>query len=94
MIIKWTTRNGVRKALDVDAIMRLEYVPTPRPMLTVMTCDILDTICGRPEEPIDGYNPDNDTTEVITSDKENDISWTIPDQMVDLYEFLVKTKGD
>ena len=50
-MMKWTQRDGTIKSVDIDAIMRLEYVPNKeygRPMLTVLTCDIVDTITGRP----------------------------------------------
>lgn len=51
MMMKWIQRDGTRKSVDTDAIVRMEFVPNKKyghPMLTVMTCDIVDTIAGRP----------------------------------------------
>lgn len=94
MMMQWTTRGGVKKAVDVDAIMRLEFTSGVRPMLNIMTCDIMDTICGRPSEPVDGYNPENDTSEVVTSGQKGETHWSIPDQMEELHDYLVKEKSE
>lgn len=49
MMMKWIQRDGTKKSVDIDAIVRMEFVPNKKyghPMLTVMTCDIVDTIAG------------------------------------------------
>lgn len=101
MMMKWTQRDGIRKSVDIDAIMRLEYVPNQkygRPMLTVMTCDIVDTITGRPSLPGDPtYIPDIDTAEVMISQPEvGKKAWRlfrIPDEIVELHDYLLDIKA-
>ena len=76
MMMKWIQRDGTRKSVDTDAIVRMEFVPNKKyghPMLTVMTCDIVDTIAGRPDLPGDPtYIPDMDTAEVMISQPDAD----------------------
>jgi hypothetical protein len=101
MIMKWTQRDGTVKTVDIDAIMRLEYVPNMkygRPMLTILTCDIVDTISGRPELPGDpAYIPNMDTAEVMVSQPEvAKDAWRlfrIPDEIIDLHDYLVRCKA-
>lgn len=101
MMMKWIQRDGIRKSVDIDAIMRLEYVPNQkygRPMLTVMTCDIVDTITGRPSLPGDPtYIPDMDTAEVMISQPEvGKDAWRlfrIPDEILELHNYILKCKA-
>jgi len=101
MIMKWTQRDGTVKTIDIDAIMRLEYVPNQeygRPMLTVLTCDIVDTITGRPALPGDpAYIPDMDTAEVMISQPDvGKDAWRlfrIPDEIMELHDYLVMCKS-
>lgn len=102
MIMKWTQRDGTVKTVDLDAIVRLEYVPNAkygRPMLTVLTCDIVDTITGRPELPGDpAYIPEMDTAEVMISQPEvGKDAWRlfrIPDEIMELHDYLVRCKSE
>jgi hypothetical protein len=99
--MKWTQRDGTVKTIDIDAIMRLEYVPNQeygRPMLTVLTCDIVDTITGRPALPGDpAYIPDMDTAEVMISQPDvGKDAWRlfrIPDEIMELHDYLVMCKS-
>lgn len=101
MMMKWIQRDGIRKSVDIDAIMRLEYVPNKeygRPMLTVLTCDIVDTITGRPSLPGDPtYIPDMDTAEVMISQPEvGKDAWRlfrIPDEILELHNYILKCKA-
>ena len=101
MMMKWIQRDGIRKSVDIDAIMRLEYVPNQkygRPMLTVLTCDIVDTITGRPALPGDPtYIPDMDTAEVMISQPEvGKKAWRlfrIPDEIVELHDYVLDFKA-
>lgn len=101
MMMKWTQRDGTIKSVDIDAIMRLEYVPNKeygRPMLTVLTCDIVDTITGRPSLPGDPtYIPDMDTAEVMISQPEvGKDAWRlfrIPDEILELHNYILKCKA-
>ena len=101
MMMKWTQRDGIRKSVDIDAIMRLEFVPNKeygRPMLTVLTCDIVDTITGRPSLPGDPtYIPDIDTAEVMISQPEvGKKAWRlfrIPDEILELHDYLLDIKA-
>ena len=101
MMMKWTQRDGTIKSVDIDAIMRLEYVPSKeygRPMLTVLTCDIVDTITGRPSLPGDPtYIPDMDTAEVMISQPEvGKDAWRlfrIPDEILELHNYILKCKA-
>lgn len=101
MMMKWIQRDGSRKSVDIDAIMRLEYVPNQvygRPMLTVLTCDIVDTITGRPSLPGDPtYIPDMDTAEVMISQPDmGKDAWRlfrIPDEILELHDYLLKCKA-
>ena len=89
------------KSVDIDAIMRLEYVPNQkygRPMLTVLTCDIVDTITGRPALPGDPtYIPDMDTAEVMISQPDvGKDAWRlfrIPDEILELHNYILKCKA-
>lgn len=102
MIMKWTQRDGTVKTVDLDAIVRLEYVPNTkygRPMLTVLTCDIVDTITGRPELPGDpSYIPEMDTAEVMISQpavgKDAWRLFRIPDEILELHDYLVRCKSE
>lgn len=100
MMMKWIQRDGIEKAVDIDAIVRIEYDPNQeygRPMLTVMTCDVVDTITGRPALPGDPtYIPNMDTAEVMIRepDKGKD-AWRlfrIPDEFKQLYNYILKCK--
>lgn len=101
MMMKWIQRDGIRKSVDIDAIMRLEFVPNKeygRPMLTVLTCDIVDTITGRPSLPGDPtYIPDMDTAEVMISQPEvGKDAWRlfrIPDEILELHNYILKCKA-
>ena len=101
MMMKWIQRDGIRKSVDIDAIMRLEYVPNKeygRPMLTVLTCDIVDTITGRPSLPGDPtYIPDMDTAEVMISQPDmGKDAWRlfrIPDEILELHDYILKCKA-
>jgi len=101
MMMKWIQRDGIRKSVDIDAIMHLEYVPNPeygRPMLTVMTCDIVDTITGRPALPGDPtYIPDMDTAEVMISQpvvgKKAWRLFRIPDEILALHDYVLDIKA-
>ena len=101
MMMKWTQRDGTMKSVDIDAIMRLEFVPNKeygRPMLTVMTCDIVDTITGRPSLPGDPtYIPDMDTAEVMISQPDvGKDAWRlfrIPDEILELQNYILKCKA-
>jgi hypothetical protein len=102
MMMKWTQRDGTVKSVDIDAIMRLEYVPNQeygRPMLTVMTCDIVDTITGRPALPGDPtYIPNMDTAEVMISRPDvGQDAWRlfrIPDEIMELHDYIVRCKSE
>ena len=101
MMMKWTQRDGTMKSVDIDAIMRLEFVPNKeygRPMLTVLTCDIVDTITGRPSLPGDPtYIPDMDTAEVMISQPDvGKDAWRlfrIPDEILELQNYILKCKA-
>ena len=101
MMMKWIQRDGIMKSVDIDAIMRLEYVPNQkygRPMLTVLTCDIVDTITGRPALPGDPtYIPDMDTAEVMISQPDvGKDAWRlfrIPDEILELHNYILKCKA-
>ena len=101
MMMKWIQRDGIMKSVDIDAIMRLEYVPNQkygRPMLTVLTCDIVDTITGRPSLPGDPtYIPDMDTAEVMISQPDvGKDAWRlfrIPDEILELHNYILKCKA-
>ena len=101
MMMKWIQRDGNRKSVDIDAIMRLEYSPNSeygRPILTVMTCDIVDTITGRPALPGDPtYIPDMDTAEVMISQPEvGKDAWRlfrIPDEILSLHDYVLNLKA-
>ena len=101
MMMKWIQRDGIMKSVDIDAIMRLEYVPNQkygRPMLTVLTCDIVDTITGRPSLPGDPtYIPDMDTAEVMISQPDvGKDAWRlfrIPDEILELHDYILKCKA-
>ena len=101
MMMKWVQRDGIRKSVDIDAIMHLEYVPNQkygRPMLTVMTCDIVDTITGRPALPGDpDYIPDMDTAEVMISQPDvGKKAWRlfrIPDEILELHDYVLDIKA-
>ena len=102
MIMQWKQRNGAIMTVDIDAIMRLEYVPNEkygRPMLTVMTCDVVDTISGRPALPGDPtYIPECDTAEVlINQPQKGPTAWKlfrIPTDIMELHNYLVKCKSN
>ena len=101
MMMKWIQRDGIMKSVDIDAIMRLEYVPNQkygRPILTVLTCDIVDTITGRPALPGDPtYIPDMDTAEVMISQPDvGKDAWRlfrIPDEILELHNYILKCKA-
>jgi len=101
MMMKWIQRDGTRKSVDIDAIVRMEFVPNKKyghPMLTVMTCDLVDTIAGRPELPGDPtYIPDMDTAEVMISQPEvGKKAWRpfrIPDEILELHDYLLDIKA-
>lgn len=101
MMMKWIQRDGTRKSVDIGAIMRLEFVPNKeygRPMLTVMTCDIVDTITGRPSLPGDPtYIPDMDTAEVMISQPDvGKDAWRlfrIPDEILVLHDYVLNIKA-
>ena len=101
MMMKWIQRDGIRKSVDLDAIVRLEYAPNQkygRPMLTVITCDIVDTITGRPALPGDPtYIPDMDTAEVMISQPDvGKKAWRlfrIPDEIVELHDYVLDYKA-
>jgi hypothetical protein len=101
MMMKWIQRDGIRKSVDIDAIMCLEFVPNKeygRPMLTVLTCDIVDTITGRPALPGDPtYIPDMDTAEVMISQPDvGKDAWRlfrIPDEILELHNYILKCKA-
>jgi hypothetical protein len=102
MMMEWTQRNGSIVSIDLDGITRLEYVPNVeygRPMLTLMTCDVVDTISGRPALPGDPtYVPDSDTAEVLISQPESEpTKWKlfrIPEEILELRSFIVKYKAN
>lgn len=101
MMMEWTQRNGRIVSLDPDAIMRMEYDPNieyGRPMLSLMTCDVVDIISGRPALPGDPtYTPDSDTAEVlISAPDKGPSSWRlfrIPEEILELRSYLVKYKA-
>ena len=100
MMMKWVQRDGIIKSVDIDAIVRLEYVPNTeyaRPMLNVMTCDVMDTITGRPGLPGDPcYLSTMDTAEVMIRQPEaGKDAWRlfrIPDEIMELHNFILKCK--
>lgn len=102
MMMKWMQRDGIEKSVDIDAIMRMEYDPNieyGRPMLTVLTCDIVDTITGRPALPGDPtYIPNMDTAEVLVRDPAGGKgAWKrfrIPDEIKALHDHILECKDD
>ena len=102
MMMEWTQRNGSIVSIDLDGITRLEYAPNVeygRPMLTLMTCDVVDTISGRPALPGDPtYVPDSDTAEVLIIQPESGPTkcklFRIPEEILELRSFIVKYKAN
>lgn len=98
MIMAWTQRDGVKKSVELCAITRLEYVPGDRETINVSSCDILDTICGRPTVPGDtSYVPGTDTAEVFVGKDPETIEITgtrfsVPDELLDLYCYILSNK--
>jgi hypothetical protein len=67
-------------------------------MLTVLTCDIVDTITGRPALPGDPtYIQDMDTAEVMISQPDvGKDAWRlfrIPDEILELHNYILKCKA-